>query len=149
MLSHEITAQVGSHKTRNRVGRGRGTGNGKTCGRGHKGQKSRSGYSRKALYEGGSMPLFRKLPKVGFSNFNYAKTFEVVNIKQLEKMFEDGATIDVATLAERGLIDSSCSKVKVLGDGQLTKKFTISAHKFSKSAEQKISDCGGSVQLVA
>lgn len=149
MLSHDITAKVGSHKNRKRVGRGRGAGNGKTCGRGHKGQKSRAGYSRRALYQGGAMPLFQRIPKVGFNNFNYAKTFEIVNIIELEKLFDDGAVIDIQKLADCGLVDSDQSKVKVLGEGQLTKKFSVSAHKFSKSAEQKIADCGGSVQVVA
>ena len=149
MLSHDITAKVGSHKNRKRVGRGRGAGNGKTCGRGHKGQKSRAGYSRRALYQGGAMPLFQRIPKVGFSNFNYARTFEVVNVMQLEKLFDDGAVVDVHMLAECGLVDSDQSKVKVLGEGQLTKKLSVTAHKFSKSAEQKIAECGGSVQIVA
>lgn len=149
MLNHDITSNAVKYKSRKRVGRGRGTGNGKTSGRGHKGQKSRAGYSRKTLYQGGQMPLFRRLPKVGFSNFNYETKYEIVNIKQLETIFDDGAVIEIANLVDRGLVDSAASKVKVLGDGQLTKKLTVVAHKFSKSAEQKIADCGGSTKIVA
>lgn len=149
MLSHEITSVAGKHKSRNRVGRGIGSGNGKTSGRGHKGQKSRAGYSRRAMFQGGNVPMFRKLPKVGFSNFQYARRFEIVNIMQLEKLFEDGAVVNVEQLAKCGLVDSAASKVKVLGEGQLTKKLTVTAHKFSKSAEEKIAGCGGSVEVVA
>ncbi|AQQ72038.1 50S ribosomal protein L15 [Limihaloglobus sulfuriphilus] len=149
MLSHEITAIAGKYKARKRIGRGQGSGHGKTAGRGHKGQKSRAGYSRKHVYEGGQMPLFRKLPKVGFSNFNFAHKYEIINVNQLEKFFEDGAEINVEQMVKLGLIDSTKSKVKVLGNGELTKKLNVSAHKFSKSAEQKISQCGGTAVLIA
>ncbi len=149
MLGDEITAIVGRHKGPRRVGRGKGSGRGKTCGRGHNGCGSRPGSSVRLTYEGGQMPLFRRLPKRGFSNYNFAKRYEVVNVSQLENMFDDGAAINVQVLVGVGLVDSVKSRVKVLGDGELTKKLDITAHKFSKSAEQKISGCGGTAKVVA
>jgi large subunit ribosomal protein L15 len=149
MLNDEITTIAGRYKKRKRLGRGKGSGHGKTCGRGHKGCGSRPGSSTRLTYEGGQMPLFRRLPKRGFNNYNFSKRYEVVNISQLERIFDDGAAINVQELATAGLVDSFKSKVKVLGDGELTKKLTVTAHKFSKSAEQKISDCGGTVKVVA
>ena len=149
MLNDEITAIAGKYKKRKRVGRGKGSGHGKTCGRGHKGQNSRPGTTARATYEGGQMPLFRRLPKRGFNNYNFARRFEIVNISQLEKIFDDGSAIDVQVLVAAGLVDNAASKVKVLGDGELTKKLSVTAHKFSKSAEQKIAGCGGSAKVVA
>ena len=149
MLNDEITAIAGRYKKRKRLGRGKGSGHGKTCGRGHKGCGSRPGSSARLTYEGGQMPLFRRLPKRGFNNYNFSRRYEIVNISQLERIFDDGAAINVQELATAGLVDSFKSKVKVLGDGELTKKLTVTAHKFSKSAEQKISDCGGTVKVVA
>ena len=142
MLSHEITSVVGKHKARKRVGRGPGSGHGKTSGRGHKGSGSRAGARSSSLYEGGQMPLFRRLPKRGFSNAAFEHRCEVVNVWQLER-FDDGAKVGVDELSAAGLIDSVRSTVKVLGDGQLTKKLFVTAHKFSRSAEQKIVGCGG------
>lgn len=147
MLNHEITAIVGKDKARKRVGRGRGTGHGKTCGRGHKGANSRAGATRLSLSEGGQMPLFRRLPKRGFSNFNFADRYEIVNVCQLER-FEEGAEVGVDQLVAAGLVDRAKSKVKVLGNGALTKKLKVSAHKFSRSAQEKIASCGGSVSIV-
>ncbi|AQT69835.1 50S ribosomal protein L15 [Anaerohalosphaera lusitana] len=149
MLSNEITAVAGSDKKRKRIGRGRGSGHGKTSGRGHKGCGSRSGGSVALLYEGGSMPLFRKLPKRGFNNANFARKYEVVNISELERVFDEGTTVSVAEMAKAGLVRSVKSKVKILGDGELTKKLSVTAQKFSRSAEAKISGCGGSVKVVA
>ncbi len=149
MYMHEITAIAGAHKKRKRVGRGKGSGHGKTCGRGHKGDRSRSGFSLPLTYEGGQMPLFRRLPKRGFNNANFTTRYEVVNVSQLERMFEDGAVVGVQELYVAGLLDSQTSRVKILGDGELTKKLNVSAHKFSKSAEQKISGCGGTIKVVA
>jgi large subunit ribosomal protein L15 len=142
MLSHEITSVVGKHKARKRVGRGRGTGQGGTSGRGHKGSHSRAGAKRFTLYEGGQIPLFRHLPKRGFNNKIFATRFQIVNVSQLER-FEDGAEVGVEQLSEVGLISGIRDKVKILGDGELTKRLQVFAHKFSKSAEQKIVDCGG------
>ena len=149
MLSDEITAIVGANKKRKRLGRGRGSGQGKTAGRGHKGDGSRSGFSIHLAYEGGQMPLFRRLPKRGFNNARFAIRYEIVNVFQLERAFSDGASVGVNDLVGAGLVNSRQSRVKILGDGELTKKLTVSAHKFSKSAEQKISSCGGTVQVVA
>ena len=149
MLSNEITAIVGANKKRKRLGRGKGSGHGKTAGRGHKGQGSRAGFSVHLAYEGGQMPLFRRLPKRGFNNAPFAVRFEIVNVSQLERCFSDGASVGVGDLAGAGLVNSQKSRVKILGDGELTKKLTVTAHKFSKSAEQKISSCGGTTQVVA
>ena len=149
MLSNEITAIAGSHRKRKRIGRGNGSGYGKTSGRGHKGCGQRAGTTGRASFEGGQMPLFRRFPKRGFSNVNFAKRFEIVNLSQLERCFEDGTSISVAELAKAGLVDNATSRVKVLGDGDLTKKLIVSAQKFSKSAEQKISGCGGETKVVA
>jgi len=147
MLNHEITSKVGKHKRRRRVGRGTGSGHGKTCGRGHKGAGSRAGSVSLSLYEGGQMPLFRRLPKRGFSNVKFAKRCEIVNICQLER-FEDGSSVSVEQLSDAGLIDSSKSKVKILGKGDLTRKLEVTAHKFSKSAEEKITASGGTAKVI-
>ena len=149
MLSNEITAIVGANKKRRRVGRGKGSGHGKTCGRGHKGCGQRSGGNIRATYEGGQMPLFRRLPKRGFNNYNFARRYEIVNVSQLESFFAEGTVISIEAMASVGLVDSVQSKVKILGDGELTKKLSVSAQKFSKSAAEKISGCGGTVKVVA
>ena len=147
MLNHEITSIVGKHKKRRIIGRGSGSGHGKTSGRGHKGSGSRAGATSFSLFEGGQIPLFRKIPKRGFSNFDFAKRCEIVNICQLER-FEDGAVIGIEQLSDAGLIDSDKSTVKILGKGDLTKKLQVSVHKFSKSAEQKITAIGGTANLI-
>ncbi|MHC4143710.1 MAG: 50S ribosomal protein L15 [Planctomycetota bacterium] len=147
MLNHEITSKVGKHKRRRRVGRGTGSGHGKTCGRGHKGAGSRAGSVSISLYEGGQMPLFRRLPKRGFSNVKFATRCEIVNICQLER-FEDGSSVSVEQLSDAGLIDSNKSKVKILGKGDLTRKLEVTAHKFSKSAEEKITASGGTARVI-
>ena len=147
MLNHEITSIAGKHKRRRRVGRGAGSGHGKTCGRGHKGAGSRAGSTSVSLYEGGQMPLFRRLPKRGFNNYKFAKRCEIVNVCQLEQ-FEDGAVVGVEQLSGAGLIDSIKSRVKILGKGDLTKKLQVTAHKFSKNAEQKIAASGGIVKMI-
>jgi len=148
MLEHEITSTVGKCRPRRRVGRGIGTGHGKTCGRGHKGSSSRAGATSVSLYEGGQMPLFRRLPKRGFSNYKFATCFEIVNVSQLER-FDEGADIGIDEFLSAGLIPSRKSKVKILGDGELTKKLQITAHKFSKTAEQKIVGCGGTAKKIS
>jgi len=147
MLNHEITSVAGKHKHRRRVGRGSGSGHGKTSGRGHKGAGSRAGSTSVSLKEGGQMPLFRRLPKRGCNNYNFATCCEIVNVCQLER-FEDGAIIGVEQLSGAGLIGSIKSKVKILGKGDLTKKLQVTAHKFSKNAEQKIAASGGIVKLI-
>jgi len=149
MLSDDITSVAGAYKKRKRLGRGRGTGHGKTCGRGHKGSGSRAGSFTRLTYEGGQMPLFRRMPKRGSNNHNFARRYEVVNVSQLERFFSDGAVISVEQLVAANLVDDAGSRVKILGDGELTKKLEVTAHKFSKTAEQKIADCGGTVKIVA
>lgn len=148
MLSHEITSIVGKHKARTRVGRGRGSGLGKTAGRGSKGALSRSGALRFSLYQGGQIPLYRHLPKRGFNNKNFATRFEIVNVSELEQ-FDDGTQVGIEQLTQAGLVGGCASKVKILGDGELTKKLQVAAHRFSKSAEQKILDCGGTATKIA
>jgi large subunit ribosomal protein L15 len=147
MLSHEITSVVGKHKARKRVGRGRGTGQGGSAGRGTKGSLSRAGAVRFRLYEGGQIPLFRHLPKRGFNNKEFATRFMVVNVSQLER-FEDGTQVGVEQLSRAGLVPGTKSKVKILGDGELTKRLQVVAHKFSKTAEQKIIGCGGTATRI-
>jgi len=147
MLDHEITSVVGRHKDRKRVGRGRGSGCGKTCGRGHKGSGSRAGAAKRSLYEGGQMPLVRRVPKRGFSNYKFARRYEIVNLIQLEQ-FDDGSVVGVDQLWGAGLVESADSRVKILGKGDLTKKLAVSAHRFSKAAEQKITACGGTAKLI-
>jgi large subunit ribosomal protein L15 len=147
MYEWQITSVAGKHKARKRLGRGSGSGHGKTCGRGHKGSLSRSGADRSGLREGGQIPIFRRMPKRGFSNFDFAQRYEVVNVSQLER-FEDGSVVSLQQFSDVGLIDRGTSKVKILGGGALTKRLQVTAHKFSKAAEQKITDCGGTVQLI-
>ena len=150
MLNYEITSIAGKHKARKRLGRGVGTGQGKTCGRGHKGQGSRAGARLRAFHEGGQMPLFRRLPKRGFNNYKFATNYQIVNVSQLER-FSDGVDIGLEQLSDAGLINcdkSGNSKVKILGNGEITKKLQVTAHKFSKTAEQKIVASGGSVSVV-
>ncbi|MBN1788669.1 MAG: 50S ribosomal protein L15 [Sedimentisphaerales bacterium] len=147
MLSHEITKIAGANKRRKRLGKGSGS-HGKTCGKGHKGSLSRAGAGGKLGYEGGQMPLFRRLPKRGFSNYKFSRRYEIINVSQLDR-FEDGSNVDVASLFGAGLVDSVTSRVKILGDGELTKKLNISVHKFSKTAQDKILSCGGVAKVVA
>ena len=143
MMIHEITEKVGRYKSRKRIGRGEGSGHGGTAGRGHKGAGSRAGFSRRASYEGGQLPWFQRYPKRGFSNADFRKNYHVVNLKVLEERFDDGTTIDVALLAANRVVRDTNLPLKVLGEGDLTKKFTINAAKFSASARKKIEEAGG------
>lgn len=145
MMIHEITEKVGRHKKRKRVGRGPGSGLGKTCGRGHKGAGSRAGYSQKAAHEGGQMAFFRRIPKRGFTNSMFRTDYATVNVKDLENRFEDGAEVNPDMLVKAGLIRNAKEPVKVLGQGELSKKLTVTAAKFSESAKAKITAAGGSV----
>jgi len=147
MLNYEITSIAGKYKKRKRVGRGNGSGYGKTAGRGHKGAGSRAGSVSVSLFEGGQMPLFRRIPKRGFSNAEFKNLYEIVNVSQLER-FENGAVVGVEQLLDAGLIGSQKNKVKILGDGDITKKIEITANKFSKTAEQKILASGGKVNVI-
>ena len=149
MMIHDITAMVGKYKKRKRLGRGDGSGQGGTAGRGHKGAKSRAGYSRRPYFEGGQMSFIRRLPKRGFTNAQFRRDFAIVNLKVLEARFEDGAEITPELLAEARIIRDTKLPVKVLGEGDLTKKFTVTAGKFSKSAQEKIEKAGGTCNVVA
>jgi large subunit ribosomal protein L15 len=141
----EILTRAGSHKRRKRIGRGTGSGSGKTCGRGHKGAGSRAGAKKLMMREGGQMPLFRRLPKRGFSNFTFRTEYGIVNVGDLESRFDSGTHVTAETLLEAGLVRNLRHKVKVLGDGELSKKLKVEAAKFSKRAEEKIKAAGGEV----
>ncbi|MCD6525798.1 MAG: 50S ribosomal protein L15 [Desulfuromonas sp.] len=141
-----LSPAAGSVKNRKRIGRGAGSGTGKTSGRGHKGQNARSGGGVKPGFEGGQMPLHRRLPKRGFTPLNKA-VYALVNLRELET-FESGSIIDPAMLIEAGFIKSVRDGVKILGDGELTKSVTVKAHKFSKSAAAKIEAAGGQVEVL-
>jgi large subunit ribosomal protein L15 len=146
MKLHDLSPMPGSTKEGKRKGRGIGTGNGKTAGRGHKGQNARSGGGVRPGFEGGQMPLSRRVPKRGFVNI-FAKKYANVNIFALE-IFEDGAVVDAAALVEAGLINKTYSGVKVLGNGEITKKLTIKAVAFSEAAKQKIEAAGGKAEVI-
>ena len=148
MMIHEITDKVGKYKARKRIGRGRGSGVGKTSGRGHKGAGSRSGYSRRPGFEGGQMQYFRRIPKRGFSNADFKIVYSIVNIASLQERFEKGDTVDVASLVEKGLVRNFKNPVKILGQGELSIALTITADKVSTSAQKKIEDAGGSVTII-
>ncbi len=148
MQIHQITAQAGSHKRRKRVGRGESSGHGKTCGRGHKGYKARSGPGPHPLHEGGQMPVFRRLPKRGFSNAEFRRRFEIVNIGELQRRFDDGQEVTIELLRQCRLVQGDPARVKILADGKLTKKLTVEAHAISAAAKQAIEQVGGSVRLV-
>ena len=147
MKLHELSGAIGATKEVKRVGRGHGSGNGKTAGKGHKGQNARSGGGVRPGFEGGQLPLYRKLPKRGFNNFRFAKKYAVVNVLSLNK-FEDGAVVDSAALLDAGIINSVLDGVKVLGEGELTKKLTVKAAVFSASAKEKIEAVGGKTEVV-
>jgi large subunit ribosomal protein L15 len=129
---------------RSRVGRGPGSGNGKTSGRGHKGWGARSGSSRRPGYEGGQMPIYRRVPKRGFTNARFRTDFTVINIEKLN-VFADGETVDLETVLQRGLASLTTKNLKVLGNGDLTRKLTVRAQKFSRSAREKIEKAGGTI----
>ena len=149
MMIHGITAKVGAHKKRTRVGRGEGSGKGGTSGRGHKGAKSRAGWSSRPGYQGGSTPIARRFPKRGFSNAGFRTLFHEVNVQSLEKHFTSGATVDAKALVAKGLIRDEKLPVKVLGTGDLTKKLTVNAAKFSATAKTKIEKAGGTAAEAA
>ena len=148
MKLHELAPAPGSTKEHFRVGRGHGSGNGKTAGKGHKGQNVRSGGGVRPGFEGGQMPLYRRLPKRGFNNYNFATKYAIVNLSDLEAKFEDGAVIDVEALIACGLVKNQYDGVKILGNGGLTKKFTVKAAAFSKSATEKIEAAGGKAEVI-
>ena len=146
MELNNLKPKKGSRHAKKRVGRGPGSGHGKTSARGEKGQKSRSGFSRSLGFEGGQMPLHRRLPKRGFTNI-FKKDYAVVNVSDLER-FDNGATVDEASLRAAGLVKGQHDGVKVLGNGELSKKLIVSATKFSKSAKEIIEKAGGTCQEI-
>jgi large subunit ribosomal protein L15 len=143
----ELKPPKGAHKKGRRIGRGPGSGRGKTAGKGHKGQKSRSGYSRRFGFEGGQMPLVRRIPKRGFTNI-FRVEYQVVNLRDLERVFADGDVVSPETLQEMGLVRGGKRPVKVLGDGELTKKLNVQVHKLSASARAGIEKAGGTCEVV-
>ena len=147
MKLHELSPAEGSVKSNFRKGRGAGSGNGKTAGKGHKGQNARSGGGVRPGFEGGQLPLYRKLPKRGFNNARFGKQYAVINVVALNK-FNDGDVVDSAALLAAGLIDSVMDGVKVLAEGELTKKLTVKAKVFSASAKEKIEAVGGKTEVV-
>ena len=146
MKLHELKPNPGAKHRRKRLGCGESSGLGKTSGRGHKGQKSRSGGGVRPGFEGGQMPLHRRLPKKGFSNVAFRPTVAVVNVSQLNERFEDGETVSEETLRDRGLVSGRCDLVKVLGNGEIERKLTVTVDAASATAKAKIEKAGGSVE---
>ena len=146
MRIHELKKPEGSTKAPKRIGRGQGTGQGPTAGRGMNGQNSRSGGGVRLGFEGGQMPLYRRLPKRGFNN-KWAKEYAEVNVKDLNR-FEDGTEVDLGMLLAAGLVGKQLDGLKVLGNGELSKKLTVKAEKFSKSAVEKIEKAGGKAEVI-
>ncbi|MGN1467003.1 MAG: 50S ribosomal protein L15 [Ruminococcus sp.] len=147
MKLHELSPVEGSKKEAKRIGRGHGSGQGKTAGKGHKGQKARSGKGMRLGFEGGQMPLQRRIPKRGFNNI-FAKKVVSVNLGTLNSKFEDGAVVDVKALTDAGIVKNSFDSVKILGNGKLDKKLTVKVTAFSESAKAKIEAAGGKAEVV-
>ena len=146
MRLSDLNSIPGATRNSKRKGRGHGTGNGKTAGRGHKGQKARSGGGVRLGFEGGQMPLYRRLPKVGFTNI-FRKIYAIVNVADLE-VFDDGTEVTIDLLREHGLVNKVIDGVKILGNGELSKKLTVKANKFTKTAQEKIQSAGGKVEVI-
>lgn len=147
MKLHELSPAQGSKKDVKRIGRGAGSGQGKTAGKGHKGAKARAGYSRRPGFEGGQMPLQRRVPKRGFNNI-FRTEYAVVNLSSLEERFESGAVVDVASLKACGLIKKELDGVKILGKGEITKALTVKVAAISETAKAKIEAAGGKVEVL-
>ena len=147
MKLNELEKNVGATRKRKIVGRGRGSGLGKTSGKGHKGQNARSGGGVRPVFEGGQTPLFRRLPKRGFKNDRFATTYAVINVSDLNR-FENGTVVSPALLKEVGLVKNQLDGIKVLGNGNLDKKLTIQANKFSKTAVEKIEKSGSKIEVM-
>ncbi|MEZ5387863.1 MAG: 50S ribosomal protein L15 [Prosthecobacter sp.] len=145
MQLQDVKPRPGAKHRRKRLGCGESSGKGKTCGKGHKGQMARAGRGIRPGFEGGQMPMHRRLPKKGFNNAQFKEVFEVVNVGELDKAFQDGAVVNEASLREIGLVSRSCDSIKVLGSGELSRKLTIEGAKVSASAREKIEKAGGSV----
>ena len=147
MKLHELSPAPGSTSERKRIGRGPASGQGKTAGKGHKGQKARAGRGMRAGFEGGQMPLQRRIPKRGFVNI-FAKEIAIVNLSAIDEKFEDGAVVDVEALVEAGLVKKALDGVKVLGNGEISKKLTVKVNAFSESAKAKIEAAGGKAEVI-
>ncbi len=147
MKLHELSQAPGAKKSGKRVGRGISSGHGKTSGKGHKGQKARAGRGMHPGFEGGQMPLQRRLPKRGFVNI-FAKEIAIVNLAALDRSFEDGAEVDAAALYAAGLVKGSFDGIKVLGNGEITKKLTVRVNAFSETAKEKIEAAGGKAEVI-
>ena len=147
MKLHELSPAEGSVKEGYRKGRGAGSGNGKTAGKGHKGQNARSGGGVRPGFEGGQLPLYRKLPKRGFNNYRFANKYAIINVQSLNK-FNDGEVVDSAALLSAGIIHNVFDGVKVLGEGEIAKKLTVKAAIFSANAKEKIEAAGGKTEVV-
>ena len=147
MKLHELSPKEGSTKEVFRKGRGTGSGNGKTAGKGHKGQNARSGGGVRPGFEGGQLPLYRKLPKRGFNNYRFGSKYATVNVAALNK-FDDGEVVDAAALLKKGIVGKLFDGVKILGEGEITKKLTVKANVFSASAKEKIEAVGGKTEVV-
>ena len=145
MRLDEILSEAGQHKPRKRIGRGMGSGKGKTSGRGHKGYNSRAGARQRLGYEGGGVSTLARIPKRGFNNANFRKEYQIVNVNSLN-VFDDGATVDARALQEARLIEDAGKPVKVLANGEVTKKLTVVVTKFSAMAGKKIADAGGTIE---
>ena len=146
MKLHELSPAFGSTKEAKRIGRGHGSGNGKTAGKGHKGQKARAGHGMRPGFEGGQMPLQRRVPKRGFNNI-FAEEVYAINVSALN-VFEDGAVVDAAALADKGILKKASYPVKVLGKGEITKKLTVKLNAFSASAAEKIAAAVGKTEVI-
>ncbi len=146
MKIHELSPAEGSNKDVKRIGRGHGSGQGKTAGKGHKGSKARSGPNKRAGFEGGQMPLQRRIPKRGFNNI-FAKRYAAFNVSKLD-LFEDGAVVDANALIEKGIVNKVYDGIKVLGNGEVTKKLTVKATAFSDTAKSKIEPAGGKAEVI-
>lgn len=149
MLISDVLSKGGRNKRRKRVGRGQGSGHGKTAGRGNKGLQSRAGGRQRVLAEGGQLPLFRRVPKRGFSNANFRVQYQVVNLSTLDEHFEEGSKVTAVALQELGLIHKATGPVKILGTGDLNKKLEVEATAFSKTAAEKIAKAGGQARTSA
>ena len=148
MKLHELSPAPGSTQSAWRKGRGVGSGNGKTAGRGHKGQNARTGGGVRPGFEGGQIPLYRRLPKRGFTNSLFKKEYAIINLETLDKLFNDGDAVSMETLLEKGVIRKELNGLKVLGRGEITKKLTVKAAIFSASAKEKIEAAGGKAEVI-
>jgi len=148
MILDDVHRGIQANRKRKRIGRGSGSGHGKTSGRGHKGYGSRAGSSRRLTFEGGQMPLARRIAKRGFNNKAFASNVAIVNLSAINNAYQSGDQVNAESLLKHGLINSNFDVVKILGNGELTKKLTVIAHRFSKSAAEKINAAGGSIERI-